>query len=392
MADARTRRRRLRRRVEQRLPERPLPPRAELMEHAAEASRAGIRSRRERLVETARPILHTSVAAAGAWFAATELVGHARPFFAPTAAVVTLGLTVGQRRRRAVEIGLGVALGVFVGDLLVSGIGTGTWQIALVTGLAMVAATALGGGPLVASQAAISAVLVSTIQVPTGGGFHFSRFVDAAVGSGVALLVGSLFFPVDPISLVRASAEPLLQRLAAALEQIAEALETRDLGAAERALVATSSLEPEHDSLESALAAGLDTARLAPVRRTARGRLERYSLVAHEIGLAPANVRVLARGAARAITLEDSTPEELPTGLRKLAGAFRSLEQYLEGDQPDAVREHALEAARLANAVLQETANLSALHLVGQLRLIAVDVLRATGLTREDALEAVRGS
>jgi len=223
-------------------------------------------------------------------------VGHQRPFFAPTAAVVTLGLTVGQRRRRAVEIGLGVALGVFVGDLLVSGIGSGTWQIALVTGLAMVVATALGGGPLVASQAAISAVLVCTIQVPSHG-FHFSRFVDAAVGSGVALLVGSLFFPVDPISLVRASAEPLLQRLAAALEQIADALEARDLGAAERALVATSAIEPEHDSLESALAAGLDTARLAPVRRTARGRLQRYSLVAHEIGLAPANVRVLARHA-----------------------------------------------------------------------------------------------
>jgi uncharacterized membrane protein YgaE (UPF0421/DUF939 family) len=391
MADARTRRRRLRRRVEQRLPERPLPPRAELMEHAAEASRAGIRSRRERLVETARPILHTSVAAAGSWFAATELVGHQRPFFAPTAAVVTLGLTVGQRRRRAVEIGVGVALGVFVGDLLVAGIGTGTWQIALVTGLAMIVSTALGGGPLVASQAAISAVLVCTIQVPSHG-FHFSRFVDAAVGAGVALLVGSLFFPVDPISLVRASAEPLLQRLAAALEQIADALEARDLGAAERALVATSALEPEHDSLESALAAGLDTARLAPVRRTARGRLERYSLVAHEIGLAPANVRVLARGASRAITLDDSTPEELPTGLRELANAFRSLEQYLEGDQPDAVREHALRAAGLANAVLKETSNLSALHLVGQLRLIAVDVLRATGLTREEALEAVRAA
>jgi len=144
---------------------------------------------------------------------------------------------VGQRRRRAVEIGVGVALGVFVGDLLVAGIGTGTWQIALVTGLAMIVSTALGGGPLVASQAAISAVLVCTIQVPSHG-FHFSRFVDAAVGAGVALLVGSLFFPVDPISLARASAEPLLQRVAAALEQIADALEARDLGAVERARVA----------------------------------------------------------------------------------------------------------------------------------------------------------
>jgi uncharacterized membrane protein YccC len=359
------------------------------MEQAAEASRSGIRSRRERLVETARPILHTSVAAAGAWFVAHELVGHQRPFFAPTAAVVTLGLTVGQRRRRALEIGLGVALGVFIGDLLVSAIGTGTWQIALLTGLAMLVATMLGGGPLVASQAAISAVLVGTIQIPTDG-FSFERFVDTAVGSGVALLVGSLLLPVDPIGLARASAEPLLERLAAALEQIAGGLDARDLGAAERALVATSEIEPDHARLSDSLKDAVDTARLAPGRRAARTRLGRYSLVAHEIGLAPANVRVLARGASRAITLEDATPEELPIALRELSEAFRALGPYLEGDDPEPVRERAIRAARLANAVLQETANLSALHLVGQVRLIAVDVLRATGLSREEALREVR--
>jgi uncharacterized membrane protein YgaE (UPF0421/DUF939 family) len=372
-----------------RLPEHPLPPRAELMEQAAEASRAGLRSRRARLVETARPILHTSVAAAGAWFVATELVGHQQPFFAPTAAVITLGLTVGQRRRRAVEIGLGVALGVFIGDLLVAAIGTGTWQIALLTGLAMLAATVLGGGPLLVSQAGISAVLVGTVQIPTNG-FSFERVVDSGVGAGVALLVGSLLLPVDPIGLARASAEPLLERLAAALGQIADALESRDLGAAERALIATSEIEPDHAKLSDSLEAALDTARLAPGRRAARARLERYSRVAHQIGLAPANVRVLARGASRAITIEDATPDELPAALRELADAFRGLGPYLEGDDPEPVLEHAIRAAGLANDVLQETGNLSALHLVGQVRLIAVDVLRATGLSREEALREVR--
>jgi hypothetical protein len=389
MADARSQSGRLRQRVSERLPERSLPPRAELMEQAAEASRAGLRSRRERLVETARPILHTSVAAAGAWLVATKVVGHPQPFFAPTAAVITLGLTVGQRRRRAVEIGLGVAVGVLIGDLLVAVIGTGTWQIGLLTGLAMLAATALGGGPLLVSQAGISAVLVGTVQIPTSG-ISFERVVDAGVGAGVALVVGSLLFPVDPIGLARASAEPLLERLAAALDQIADGLEARDLGAAERALVATSEIEPDHAQLTDSLAAAVDTARLAPGRRAARARLGRYSLVAHEIALAPANVRVLARGASRAITLEDATPDELPVALRELAGAFRALGPYLAGEDPGAVRGRAAEAAGLANAVLQETANLSALHLVGQVRLIAVDVLRATGLDREEALREVR--
>src|SRR5215211_4804605 len=331
MTDAGSQRPRLRRRVSERLPGRPLPPRAELMEQAAAASRAGIRSRRERLVETARPILHTAVAAAGAWLVATELVGHDQPFFAPTSAVITLGLTIGQRRRRALEIGAGVAVGIFIADLLVALIGTGTWQLALLTGLAMAVATALGGGPLLASQAAISAVLVGTIQTPSEG-FSFERVADTAVGAGVALLVSSLLFPVDPIGLARASAEPMLERLAAALDQIADALDARDLDQAERALVATSEIEPEQLRLSDALEAAIDAARLAPRRRTARGQLARYSTVGQEIALAPANVRVMARGASRAITLEDTTPKELPTALRELAEAFRELSTYMERD------------------------------------------------------------
>ncbi len=115
-----------------------------MLEQATEASRAGLRTRRERIIASARPILHTSLAAAIAWLVATELVGHSAPFFAPISAVVTLGLTVGQRRRRAVELAIGVALGIAIADLLVAGIGTGTWQIAVIVALAMAACHAGG--------------------------------------------------------------------------------------------------------------------------------------------------------------------------------------------------------------------------------------------------------
>jgi hypothetical protein len=40
--------------------------------------------------------------------------------------------------------------------------------------------------------------------------------------------------------------------------------------------------------------------------------------------------------------------------------------------------------------VLDETANLSAVHIVGQVRILAVDLLRAGGVERPEAQHAVR--
>jgi uncharacterized membrane protein YgaE (UPF0421/DUF939 family) len=375
--------RRLARRASERIP-----PRAELIEQAAEASRAGLRTRHERMMTTARPILQTSVAAAAAWLLATELVGHEQPFFAPISAVVTLGLAVGERRRRAVELAIGVAVGIAIADLLVSGIGTGTWQVGVVCGLAMLAATLVGGGPLLATQAGASAVLVATLQPPEG--FDFDRALDALIGSCTALAIGSLLLPVDPVRLVRDGLGPVLDRLATVLDSIADALERRDEREAERALSAVSRLDPLYDHLSATLAAAGDFARISLGRRGALGRLERYVAAVGEVGLAIENVRALARGAVRAIALDDATPPEVAASIRELAAAARELSAVLDGEEPSS--EAALRAVRLANAVLAETSNLSALHIVGQVRLVAVDLLRAGGVPRPEAQQAVRGA
>jgi uncharacterized membrane protein YgaE (UPF0421/DUF939 family) len=360
------------------------------MEQAAEASRAGLRSRRERIITVARPILQTSVAASAAWLIATELVGHEQPFFAPISAVVTLGLTIGERRRRAVELAIGVAVGIAIADLLVAAIGTGTWQIGVVCGLAMLAATLVGGSPLLASQAGASAVLVATLQPPEG--FDFERALDALVGSGTALAVGSLLLPVDPVRLVRDGLGPVLDRLAAALHGIADALEHRDAREAERALTAVDRVDTLYDHLTATLAAAGDAARISLGWRGALNRLERYVAAVGEVGLAIENVRALARGAVRAIALDDSIPPEVTAAIRELATAARELGSLLEEGNVKPSREAALRAVRLANAVLAETTNLSALHIVGQVRLVAVDLLRAGGMPRAEAQEAVRGA
>jgi uncharacterized membrane protein YgaE (UPF0421/DUF939 family) len=363
--------------------------RDELLEQAAEASRAGLRTRRERIVAGARPILHSAVAASLAWLVATEIVGHEQPFFAPISAVITLGLTVGQRRRRAIELAIGVVVGIAIADALVAAIGTGTWQIAIVVALAMAAATLVGGGSMLASQAGASAVLVATLQPPDGG-FDFDRALDALVGGGVALVVSSLLLPVHPIRLVRESTEPVLQQLVAALGQIATALTTRRTETADAALLAVARVDGAHEHLLETLEAAGEAARLSPQRRGSLEGIDRFSVAAGELGRAIENVRALARGAVRATALDDAIPGDAVEAVQELARAAEALTDYLDGGDPDAAREAAVSAAALANAVLEATGNLSAVHIVGQIRLIAVDLLRATGLERGAAQDAVR--
>jgi uncharacterized membrane protein YgaE (UPF0421/DUF939 family) len=367
-----------------------LPPRGEaLLDEAAVRSRIALRRRRESLVAAARPIVHTALAASGAWFVAREVLGHPRPFFAPVAAVITLGLVVGQRRRRALEMAIGVAVGIGIADLIVIAIGTGTLQIALVVVIAMTAALLLGGGSLLASQAATSAVLVATLQPPSGG-FSFERSLDALTGGAIALLVATVVLPVDPVDVARRAISPVVDGLTRALDAVADALEARDIETAEEALVLARAMEPDLVNLREALVAARESAGLSLRPHRARERLERHSNLAIQAELAVYNVRVLARGAARALSLGDATPPALARAVRSLAEAAPALDNALDEAELDRGREAALEAARLANHVLGETGNMSALHLVGQVRSTAVDLLRALGVGYADARDAVR--
>jgi uncharacterized membrane protein YgaE (UPF0421/DUF939 family) len=77
-------------------------------------------------------ILQTAVAASLAWILATVVLGHGSSFFASIAAVISLGVAVGQEGRRAAELVFGVACRLAVADLLVLAIGTGPAQIGVV--------------------------------------------------------------------------------------------------------------------------------------------------------------------------------------------------------------------------------------------------------------------
>ncbi len=106
-----------------------------------------------------------------------------------------------------------MAVGIAIADLLVAQIGTGTWQIGVTVALAMFAAILVGGGPLLASQAAASAVLVVALQPPEDS-FDFTRALDGLVGAATGVVIGSLLLPADPVRLARSGAGPVIDSLA----------------------------------------------------------------------------------------------------------------------------------------------------------------------------------
>lgn len=355
---------------------------------AATALRAAGLSRGRVLRATAPAIAQTAIAAALAWFVALEVVGHSQPFFAPVAAIIALGIVVGQRARRAAELAVGVAVGVAVADALVIVLGSGTLQIGLVVALAMVSAVALGGTRLVVGQAASSAVLVATIDVPTS--FDVARPIDALVGGGVAIAVHYLL-PIDPVRLARRHARPLLDRFADALDDTADALEAADHDTAVEALVTMRDLESAVTAFREATVGGVETARYSPLRRRERAVVKRYAIAAPEVDLAVRNSRVLARGVVRAADLDAHVPPQAPGGIRDLAVAVRALRTALE--DPTTVVEArgvALQAAARATLALEMTGNLSVSVIIGQVRSIATDLLRALGTTQDAAADAIR--
>jgi len=191
----------------------------------------------ERLRDNGWPVIQTAAAAAIAFFLTAFILGidYQQAFYAPIAAVVCLSLTLGQPKRRAILVTIGIALGLTVAYLIVLTIGVGPVQMAVVVALAMATALLFSGRTLFVNQAAISAILVVVLQPPQEYGFSPDRFLDALVGGGVALAINYLF-PADPERMVQGAARPIFEELVSTLEEVAAALNDGDPDRIGRAL------------------------------------------------------------------------------------------------------------------------------------------------------------
>jgi uncharacterized membrane protein YgaE (UPF0421/DUF939 family) len=346
-----------------------------------------VRARTSRLRAGLWTIAQTSIAAGASWAIARQLDDS--PFFAPISAVISLAAMRGQRTALAVALVLGVAVGIAVADLIVSALGTSTPVLMLVVALSMSAALLLGGGTLLVSQAGVSAIFVATIERPAG--LTPDRFVDALIGGAVALLVGQVLLPRDPVAQVRNAAHALAGRLTLALRETAAALTERDVDRARRALEVARSTDPQLADLGDAIDLARETISVRPPVWRARERLPLYAEALAQLDHAVRNTRVLARRAVAALRRATAPPPAaIAEAVSLLADAVEELVRHL--DDPEAEtssRRLALEAATRATAVLERHPDLQTSALVAQVRSTAVDLLRGSGLSEDEATTAL---
>jgi hypothetical protein len=200
-----------------------------------------------------------------------------------------------------------------------------------------------------------------------------------------------VLLPAHPVEMLRRAGRPVLDELAATLEDVAVAIERRDQELAEGALRRARGIDELGMRFAEAVDVSRETTRYAPPRRRARGAVEAYADAAMRVDLAVRNVRVLARGAIRALSLDENVPPDIAVALRDLAAAVRALGPALDDPALEAdVRDLATRAAGEATLVLERTGNLSVSVIVGQVRSTATDLLTATGLGYEEATGEVR--
>ncbi len=345
-----------------------------------------MRARRARLRAKRWQIAQCAVAAGLAWLIASDVLGHPTPFFAPVAAVVALGTSYGQRLRRVAEVTVGVAVGVFLADLLVAGLGTGFWQISLVVALAMSSAFLLDGGQLLVTQAAVQSIVVVSL-VPDPGA-AFTRWTDAVIGGLVALLAATVV-PAAPLRRPREQASVVMRKIAALLRAAGEVMVD---GQAQRGLALLDDARSTDyliRELKDAADEGLSVVESSPFRVRHKDNLRKMVDLVDPLDRALRSTRVLVRQTAVATYHHRSVPDSYSLLALDLADAADIVADELAADRMAETARDALLAVGEATGDVERTEVLSAEAVLAQLRSVVVDLLMVTGLDQWESTDAL---
>lgn len=358
----------------------------ETFDRALERSRLSLRARVARLRSKSWHVGQAAVAAVVAWLVASEVLGHEMPFFAPIAAVVSLGTSYGQRLRRVAEVTVGVAVGVFVADLLVLTLGTGWWQLGLVVALAMSAALLLDAGALLVTQAAVQSIIVTTLLPHPDQALL--RWTDALVGGAVALVAATMV-PGAPLRRPRERAAVVVREIASLLRAASASAADGDLDRALEMLAEARSTDPLIRELQAAAAEGISVVASSPLRRRHKGKVRRMAELVEPMDRAMRNTRVLVRRVAVANYHRERLPRSYAVLCAELADATDAMADHLEREEmPESVRD-ALIRTGVGTAQVERSHDLSAEVVLAQIRSIVVDLLQITGMDVTEATDAI---
>lgn len=342
-------------------------------------------------------IVRAAIAAALAYFVSGLIWGHEHPFFSAIVAFVIIGFGIEKKMRKIVEMSAGVMLGVMLGELARSTIGSGTWQIVVVVFVAGMAARFIDSSNLFGFQTAIQSLLVMIMPMTpmmTPGG----RVLDALTGVTVAIII-HLLLSGDPRRIQRRAAEEFYRELEDALASLALAARNGDVNVAQAALVTIRDNSQKFtDEWRVANDAANEMATFSPSGLRHADDVARLKHLLIGSDRAMRNMRVIAR---REVEFLQSVHGDAHSILADaLVAAYeavtelRSAVSSQEVDFTEARRQLRLYSSYLTPELLLKNdkgvrpgraGHFEGVTLVVQLRSLAIDLLQATGLTAADA-------
>ena len=317
-----------------------------------------------------------------AWWLAADVFEHRLPFFAPIAAVVSLGMSYGQRQRRVAEVTVGVALGVMLGDVATHLIGTGGWQIALIVAAGMSIALLLDAGQLLIIQAAVQGIVVAALAPAPGDAFL--RWTDALIGGAVALVAATVV-PRAPLRKPRDQAAVVVRKIADLLRGAADRLGDGDVDLALAALRDARSTDVLIAELRAASEEGLSVVSSSPFRRRHGEHQRQLADLVEPLDVALRNTRVVVRRVAVATYRREPVPASYGSLMRDLAVLSDRVADELVSDRMATAVIEDLIALGHATAAVEHSDDLSAEVILAQVRSIIADLLALCGM---DPLEA----
>lgn len=356
------------------------------LDRAWSRGRTSMRARLKRLRVKSWAIAQCAVAAGVAWFIAADLLDHPTPFFAPVAAVLSLGTSYGQRLRRVVEVAIGVAVGVLAGDLLVAQVGAGWWQLTLIVALAMSAAFLLDGGQLFVTQAAVQSIVVTTLVPDPGAGVV--RWTDALIGGAVALVAATIV-PAAPLRRPREEAAVVVRKVAALLRAAGETMVNGEVEPAFALLADARSTDYLIRELQAAADEGLSVVASSPFRVRHKGDLRRMADLVEPLDRALRSTRVLVRRTAVVAYRRQPVPRSYARLCEELAAAAEAVAVELDANRPPEAARDALLRVAAGTGQVERSDELVIEVVLAQIRSVIADLLLLTGMNQMESTDAL---
>ncbi len=355
-------------------------------EGALVRSRTSLTSRLDRWRSKRWAIAQCAIAAGVAWWLASDVIGHPAPFFAPVAAVVSLGTSYGQRLRRVAEVTIGVALGVFGADLIVQVLGSNAWVIALVVGLSMSVALFLDNGQIFLIQAAVQSIIITALAPAPGQAF--TRWTDALIGGGVALVAATVV-PAAPLRRPREQAAKVLRKVRDLLQCASDVMVDGDVERALALLAEARATDPLIRELQDAADEGLDVVASSPFRVRHAPGLRKMADLVEPLDRGLRSTRVLVRQVAVAAYRRQTIPHSYARLTAELAAAVEVVATELDEDRMAVAARPALIAVGMATGELERSDDLSTEVVLAQIRAVVADLLLMTGMDPFEATDSL---